>query len=536
MKSQFLSLYGLAALASLGVGAAARTAEPTVVLSARSFKHEACWTDEDALSGPGFSSPSMTVRWCARFCRGYEYFGLANGDGRGSTRLSLYKAKEGGTCHVRPSSTRAHSSESEIMTEPATSTSASELTSATIESAQTTESITESASATESESPTSTEEASESTSESAIESDTAPVTESETSSATLTQSQPETTFDVTTSTSESATETDAASTSESTVESSSESATELSTESEPEPTTTAELESTTTEDAAPATTSDSESSTTEEPETTVTSDAETTTTKEPETTTVTPDVETTTAEEPVATTTEEPETTSAAETTTTEESETTSASDVDTTTTEEASTTTTEDPETKTIEDTSTSTTETPTSTPTPCIDCQNLPTGNWLLASTSTGSGILELRYDSAGGYYYVYNECPASHGGYCTVYIAQVISVEAGITYDFAIQYLMSNVRNQANFLQISISTLPSRTRIFTEYFSSGSTNGWTDFRTSPFTPTVSGDVLITVNWLNDPNNALVLIRNIVMQPTECRNPLSELTCNTDVEVQVV
>jgi len=268
-------------------------------------------------------------------------------------------------------------------------------------------------------------------------------------------------------------------------------------------------------------------------------------------------VETTTAEEPVATTTEEPETTSAAETTTTEESETTSASDVDTTTTEEASTTTTEDPETKTTEDTSTSTTETPTSTPTPCIDCQNLPvansawengvlasgnyyaptkTGNWLLASTSTGSGILELRYDSAGGYYYVYNECPASHGSYCTVYIAQVISVEAGITYDFAIQYLMSNVRNQANFLQISISTLPSRTRIFTEYFSSGSTNGWTDFRTGPFTPTVSGDVLITVNWLNDPNNALVLIRNIVMQPTECRNPLSELTCNTDVEVQVV
>jgi hypothetical protein len=75
-----------------------------------------------------------------------------------------------------------------------------------------------------------------------------------------------------------------------------------------------------------------------------------------------------------------------------------------------------------------------------------------------------------------------------------------------------------------------------MFSQYLLSGSTNGWTDFRTGPFTPTVSGDLLITVNWRNDPNNALVLIRNVVMQPTECRNPLSELTCNAEVEVQVV
>ena len=121
--------------------------------------------------------------------------------------------------------------------------------------------------------------------------------------------------------------------------------------------------------------------------------------------------------------------------------------------------------------------------------------TGNWALGTTSSAAGQLELRGSSAAGYY-VWHMCPAGTAGYCRVYLNQLITVKAGVTYDFSFEYSVSSVRNQVNTVEFYVETLPARDRLFNQFTYTGNT-AWTTFSAGPWTATVSGDVLFTLTW---------------------------------------
>ncbi len=108
---------------------------------------------------------------------------------------------------------------------------------------------------------------------------------------------------------------------------------------------------------------------------------------------------------------------------------------------------------------------------------------------------GQLELRGNSATGYN-VWHFCPAGTSTYCRTYPNQVVTIKAGVVYDFSFDYSISSVRNQADIIEVYVETLPSRTRLFDQYTYAGSTV-WTMFKTNTFTATVSGDVLFTLTW---------------------------------------
>ncbi|KAK0712399.1 hypothetical protein B0T26DRAFT_648981 [Lasiosphaeria miniovina] len=186
------------------------------------------------------------------------------------------------------------------------------------------------------------------------------------------------------------------------------------------------------------------------------------------------------------------------------------------------------------------------TTTAVPCIDCSTkliehsnwdnglLYTGNyyapvkgagWGKGTSSNGDGTLELRSDASG--YYVYSMCPKTHSGYCRSYINTVVSLTAGVEYDFTTIYSMSNVRNQVDILEIYVESFDRSTRYFDHWIYSGSTAGWTTFQSLTFTATKTEDVVFTMTWRNDPNDAVVLFRSISMSPTECHTPTSDKTC---------
>ncbi|KAM7183562.1 WSC domain containing protein [Rhypophila sp. PSN 637] len=153
-------------------------------------------------------------------------------------------------------------------------------------------------------------------------------------------------------------------------------------------------------------------------------------------------------------------------------------------------------------------------------------PTGTWGLGASSNGEGPLELRRDPTG-FYYIYNICPRGHTGYCRVYLNQVIGIVAGETYNIAIEYQLANVRGAtANTLEIYLETLPSRQRLFGEFIYSGNT-AWTTWTTGSFVATTTANVLFTVTWRNDPNDAIVNIRRIDMKPLACRVANPNTSC---------
>ncbi|KAK3314418.1 hypothetical protein B0H66DRAFT_482884, partial [Apodospora peruviana] len=152
-------------------------------------------------------------------------------------------------------------------------------------------------------------------------------------------------------------------------------------------------------------------------------------------------------------------------------------------------------------------------------------PTGLWGLGTSTNGEGPLELRQDPTG-FYYIWNSCPKTHSSYCRVYLNQVIRIVAGETYKFATWYQMSNVRNLADTLELYVETLPSRQRIFNEYISAGNT-AWTTYTTGNFVAPITTDVLFTFTWRNDPNDAVVNIRQIDMKPVACRLPNPNTSC---------
>ncbi len=121
--------------------------------------------------------------------------------------------------------------------------------------------------------------------------------------------------------------------------------------------------------------------------------------------------------------------------------------------------------------------------------------TGNWALGSTNGAMGQLELRGSSATGYN-VWHFCPAGTSGYCRIYMNQVITIKAGVTYDFSFEYSISSVRNQANTIEMYVETLPAKSRLFNQYTAAGNT-AWTTFKAGPWTATISGDVLFTMTW---------------------------------------
>jgi len=136
---------------------------------------------------------------------------------------------------------------------------------------------------------------------------------------------------------------------------------------------------------------------------------------------------------------------------------------------------------------------------------------------------GELELRYNNAESYYYIYNICPSTHNGYCRGYMNQVITVQANVPYEFTIKYAMSNVCGQVDTLEMYVETLPNRRRLAGQSTFAGNTapGTWAKFTTAPFALDTAGDVLITLTWRNDPNNAVVLFKSISQTAVECKDP---------------
>lgn len=156
--------------------------------------------------------------------------------------------------------------------------------------------------------------------------------------------------------------------------------------------------------------------------------------------------------------------------------------------------------------------------------------TGNWLLANSVSGTGELELRNN--GQLNYVYNKCPVGHSGYCRTYISQLITIQEGVDYQFKISYAMSNIRAQSNTLEMYVETFPDRARLFDQYIFSGNAAQWTDYTPPIFTAPSSGDVLLTLTWRNDPNDGIVMIKNVEFPPVVCADATSPLRCENQPE----
>lgn len=57
--------------------------------------------------------------------------------------------------------------------------------------------------------------------------------------------------------------------------------------------------------------------------------------------------------------------------------------------------------------------------------------TGNWLLANSVNGAGDLSVVQDPQGTY--LPNFCSKDHSGFCQGYLAQIVTVQAGVSYNF-------------------------------------------------------------------------------------------------------
>ncbi|KAK1834437.1 hypothetical protein QBC39DRAFT_230088, partial [Podospora conica] len=150
--------------------------------------------------------------------------------------------------------------------------------------------------------------------------------------------------------------------------------------------------------------------------------------------------------------------------------------------------------------------------------------TGNWLLAQTAGGTGDLSVVQDPAGNY--LRNFCAKGRSAYCSVYLAQIVTVQAGVSYDFSAQYAVSGVRQKVNTVSVQLNSLDRRTRYLEEFTYTGDTD-WTTFGTSEWVSPVSGDIFMTVIWRNDPNDAVVKYRSLKLEAVECRKPDSPLNC---------
>lgn len=150
--------------------------------------------------------------------------------------------------------------------------------------------------------------------------------------------------------------------------------------------------------------------------------------------------------------------------------------------------------------------------------------TGNWLLANSVTGVGDLSVVQDPQGNY--LRNFCAKDHIGYCQVYLAQLVTVQAGVSYDFRAQYAMSNVRETVNRVTFQIDTSTRGTRYFQQFTSAGNTD-WTTFGSNAWVSPVSDDIIMTVFWRNDPNGAVVKLRSVKFEAVECRKPDSPFNC---------
>lgn len=150
--------------------------------------------------------------------------------------------------------------------------------------------------------------------------------------------------------------------------------------------------------------------------------------------------------------------------------------------------------------------------------------TGNWLLANSVGGVGDLSVVQDPQGNH--LRNFCAKDHIGYCQVYLAQLVTVQAGVSYDFRAQYAMSNVRETVNRVTFQIDTSTRGTRYFQQFISAGNTD-WTTFGSNAWVSPVSGDIIFTVFWRNDPNDAVVKLRSVKFEAVECRIPDSPFNC---------
>lgn len=79
----------------------------------------------------------------------------------------------------------------------------------------------------------------------------------------------------------------------------------------------------------------------------------------------------------------------------------------------------------------------------------------------------------------------------------MSQLITVQAGVTYDFSFQYAVDNVRGSVDTIEMSVASFPQRATLFNQYTYTGNTNGWATFNTNTWTPAASGDIVLTLTW---------------------------------------
>lgn len=184
---------------------------------------------------------------------------------------------------------------------------------------------------------------------------------------------------------------------------------------------------------------------------------------------------------------------------------------------------------------------------PAPCIDCQtpmlanpgwangelsngdlSNPTksGNWLLGGDIETRGDLELRPDpDFPSTYYVYNFCPTTMTSsyYCLIYLGQVVTLEAGVEYELDLDYRLSNVRPQDRAgISLLVLTIDDQF-IFEDHFYSGDTTGdqWSHWTSQRFQVQETGDYVIRVDPVNDPNDGVLMMRDIKQTPVLCKDP---------------
>ncbi|KAK0745676.1 hypothetical protein B0T18DRAFT_291009, partial [Schizothecium vesticola] len=150
--------------------------------------------------------------------------------------------------------------------------------------------------------------------------------------------------------------------------------------------------------------------------------------------------------------------------------------------------------------------------------------TGNWLLANTAGGTGDLSVVQDPQGNY--LRNFCAKGRDAYCNVHLAQIVTVQAGVSYDFRAQYAISGVRGIVNTVSVTLDSLNRQTRYFQPFIYAGDTD-WTTFATSEWVSPVSGDIWMTVVWRNDPNDSIVKYRSLKLEAVECRKADSPFNC---------
>ncbi|KAK4445304.1 hypothetical protein QBC34DRAFT_384328 [Podospora aff. communis PSN243] len=154
----------------------------------------------------------------------------------------------------------------------------------------------------------------------------------------------------------------------------------------------------------------------------------------------------------------------------------------------------------------------------------------NWRFSTPQGVPGIptegdLELRHEESTNTNYFYNFCASTRPWFCLVTLRQVITLQAGVEYEFEFEYQIQGQWRTGNVLQVSAENIPSGSPnpLSSEMMSlldhMTEPGVWAKKTFGPFTVSETKDYELYLHWQNEHMaDGLLMIKNIKMRPVGC------------------